>query len=360
MKFYCAYLPQFHKNKKNTFHWGKNFTDWETTKKAKKLFKTHNQPKKPGNLGEYNLLNKNILKKHANLMKKSGIDAFGLYHYHFDKNSYALEKPLKIISKHKDINFRYFLFWVNADWTKSWVGDDKTIIYKQNDSLEHAVSVVKNSVRYIKDKRYERINGRPIFIIYDCSKFDLKLFKLRVNKILRKNLIKKIFIIGLINQKNNNNNLKNCDAVINWPPDSLFLGKIKNALRKFLPIKILEIENIFKFCSTIDYSRYLNLFNYSLLNLTNKYSNIIPTYITSWDNTPRYGVRGILLKNVRADIFFEKVKFIIPYLKKKRTKAIFFKAWNEWAEGNVIENSAEHKDNFIKNIKKLKNFVIKK
>ena len=139
----------------------------------------------------------------------------------------------------------------------------------------------------------------------------------------------------------------------------MFLGKIKNALRKFLPIKILEIENIFKFCSTIDYSRYLNLFNCSLLNLTNKYSNIIPTYITSWDNTPRYGVRGILLKNVRADIFFEKVKFIIPYLKKKRTKAIFFKAWNEWAEGNVIENSAEHKDNFIKNIKKLKNFVIK-
>ena len=48
----------------------------------------------------------------------------------------------------------------------------------------------------------------------------------------------------------------------------------------------------------MDYDRYLDIFNYKLLGLINKYSNIIPTYVTSWDNTPRYGVRGILLKNV--------------------------------------------------------------
>ena len=354
MRFYCAYLPQFHPTKKNSVYWGKNFTDWDTTRRAKRLYKEHLQPKKPGNLGEYILTNKKILKKHSKLMKRSGIDAFALYHYHFDKNTFALDKPLKIISKNKDINFRYFLFWVNSNWTKSWIGDDKTIIYNQNNSLEHAISVVKNAIKYMKDRRYEKINGRPIFTIYDCSQFNMKLFKLRVNKILKKNHIKKIFLITTINSAKKNNDFIYCDAVINWPPDSLFLGKIKNFLRKFLPIHILKIKNIFKFCSVIDYDRYLDIFNHKLLGLINKYSNIIPTYITSWDNTPRYGVRGILLKNVSADIFFNKIKSIIPHLKKRKIKAIFFKAWNEWAEGNVIENSAEHKDNFINNIKKIK------
>jgi hypothetical protein len=353
MKFYCAYLPQFHPTKRNSRFWGKNFTDWVTTREAKKLFKGHMQPKHPGNLGEYNLLDKKILKKHSILMKNSGIDAFAIYYYHFDKNLLALEKPLKIIIKNKDIKFKYFIFWTNTNWTKSWIGEDKVIIYKQNNSLEHAISVVENAIKFIKDGRYEKIDGRPVFAIYDCSKFNLKLFKSKVNKILQNNSIKNIFIIGNLSSVSKQD-LKDCDAVINWPPDSLLLGKTKNFLRKYLPTYILRLEIVFKFCSTIDFSLYLNLFNLKILNLLKKHSNLIPTYVTSWDNTPRYGVRGILLKNVSADIFFDKVKSIVPHFKKRKVKAIFFKAWNEWAEGNVIEHSAEYKNSFIKNIKKLK------
>jgi hypothetical protein len=52
--------------------------------------------------------------------------------------------------------------------------------------------------------------------------------------------------------------------------------------------------------------------------------------------------------------FYNKIKNILPALKQKGTKAIFIKAWNEWAEGNVIENSARYKNNYMNIIKKLK------
>jgi hypothetical protein len=354
MKIYCAYLPQFHPTNANDYFWEKNFTDWVTTKRAIKIYKGHNQPLLPGNLKEYSLLEKKILKKHSYLMKKSGIDAFAVYYYHFDKNVFTLDKPLKIIKKNKDINFKFFLYWVNSDWTKSWIGEDKTIIFKQNNSLRHALTVIKNSIGYLKDSRYEKIDGRPIFVIHDTSKFDLKIFRIKANKILHKKKIKKLFIIGNLNYLNKKKDLHYCDAVINWPPDSLFLGKIKNFFRKYFPLNILRIEKIFKFCSVQDYKKYLDLLNNHISKLLDKHSNLIPAFISNWDNTPRYGVRGFLLDNVRPEIFYSKIKDILPKLKQKKTKAIFIKAWNEWAEGNVIENSARYKNNYMNIIKKLK------
>ena len=354
MKFYCAYLPQFHESKRNNFFWGKGFTDWVTTRRGKKLYKGHNQPLLPGNLKEYSLLQKKILIKHSNLMKSSGIDAFAVYYFHFDKNIFTLDKPLKIIKKHKDINFKFFLYWVNSDWTKAWIGEDNKIIFKQNNSLRHALAVIKNSIGYLKDSRYEKIDDRPIFVIHDTSKFDLKVFKIKANKILHKNKIKNLFIIGNLNYLNKKKDLVNCDAVINWPPDSLFLGKIKNFVRKYFPLSILRIEKIFKFISVQDYKKYLDLLNNHITKLLDKHSNLIPTFIANWDNTPRYGVRGFLLDNVRPVFFYNKIKNILPVLKQKKTKAIFIKAWNEWAEGNVIENSARYKNNYINIINKLK------
>jgi hypothetical protein len=358
MKIYCAYLPQFHPTKRNDLFWGKGFTDWVTTRKAKKLYKGHKQPLKPGNLKEYNLLDKKILKKHSSLMSKCGIDAFALYHYHFDNNIFALNEPLKIIKKNKDIKFKFFLYWVNSDWTKSWIGEDKKIIFKQNNSLRHALSVIKNSVTYFKDSRYEKIDDRPLFAINDTSKFDIKMFKEKANKILKKNGVKNLFIIANLNYLNKNIDFNFCDAVINWPPDSLFLGKVKNFLRKFLPKSVLSVESLFKFCCTQDYKKYLNILNNHILSLLEKHPTLMPTFMTNWDNTPRYGVKGFLLENVQPKFFYKKIAMIIPKLKEKKTRAIFIKAWNEWAEGNVIENSARYKDKYMDIIKKIKEITL--
>lgn len=354
MKIYCAYLPQFHRTEKNDFFWGRGFTDWTSTKKAKRLFKGHKQPLKPGILGEYNLLNKKILKIHSKMMNDAGIDAFGVYYYHFKKKLFALNEPLKIIKKNNDINFKFFLYWVNSDWTKSWIGKDKVIIYKQDDSLRHAIKVVENAISYFKDDRYEKIDNRPIFIIHEPYKFNLKKFKLKTNKLLKKKKLRQLYLVGNLNYIKNKSDIKLFDEVINWPPDSLFLGKFKNFLRILLPEFILKFEVIFKYCSIKDYKEYLTKLTHRILILSKTYKNFSPSLITNWDNTPRYFLRGILLKNVNPDYFYKKVLSIIPELKKNNTTFIFIKAWNEWAEGNVIEHSQKYKYKFIKVIKKLK------
>lgn len=339
MKVFAFYLPQFHPCDANNEFWEDGFTDWVTTYSAKPLFNGHNQPINSTTLGKYDLTDPCVIKKQAELAKEHGIDGFAIYHYWFDENKRALEKPIEIIRKNKNIDIEYYISWVNCNWTKSWVGEDRIVIREQKYSFELFNVLIEDSIKHFQDERYLKINGNPVFYIHSPKDFDVNKFILLMKeKALNAGFNNVSFIAPEIHVKDEQKSL--FDRLISYPPGDYWSKKDRNKIKlwNYTTSKIPSLRNssfMFKYLKNIDYSKYVNNYFVHIESKINK--NFIPTIMQSWDNTPRYKYNGFVFKNATPENNYELYKKILKLSSDVGCDFILLKAWNEWAEGNVLE-----------------------
>ena len=112
----ALYLPQFHPVPENDKFWGKGFTEWTNVAKAKPLFRGHNQPRIPADLGFYDLRLPEISEAQAELAKEAGIEGFCYWHYWFGNGKQVLDMPFERTVNSGKPDFPFCLGWANHDW----------------------------------------------------------------------------------------------------------------------------------------------------------------------------------------------------------------------------------------------------
>ncbi len=167
VKTIAFFLPQFHTFPENEEWWGKGFTEWVNTKKARPRFKGHYQPREPHpDIGYYDLSEVEALSRQVKLAKQHGIYGFCFYYYWFSGKR-LMEKPVDLLLNNPDLDFPFCFCWANENWTRAWDGLEKEIIMKQQYKDDDADKFILELKRYIDDKRYIRINGKPVIIVYN-------------------------------------------------------------------------------------------------------------------------------------------------------------------------------------------------
>lgn len=349
------YLPQFYPTPENDEWWQPGFTEWTNVGKAKPLFKGHYQPRVPADLGYYDLRVPETREKQAALAREAGIEGFCYWHYWFNGRR-LLDRVFREVVESGKPDFPFCLCWANHSWwSKSWIpnGDDKLLVEQTYGGVEDYTRHFYELLPAFKDHRYIRIEGKPIFGIFDVNFKDFQTFKDTWNKLAKQNGLKEFYFWGLCQQEYLVQNAKGNgfeNIVLDVLVDAHFYSDSK--LRRWWGL--FKCKH-FKRPYVVNYGKYVE---YSINKLGSKYktcSEIIPCIEPGFDHSPRSNTRGTVFDSATPRKWGELCNNTIKMIQESsihKEKIMFIKAWNEWGEGNYMEPDLRYGKDFINELGK--------
>jgi len=332
MKKFAIFLPQFYETKENNKWWGKGFTEWVSVRNAKPLYKGHLQPKLPLE-GYYNMLDKETMENQADLMHKYKIDGMVYYHYYFD-GKLLLEKPAENLLKWKDIKEPFFFCWANHTWYKAVDGKKEVLIEQTYGDIKSWEKHFKYLLPFFKDSRYEKKDNKPIFMIFMPDFKEKEEMFSYFNKRCIEEGFDGIFIIETI--KTIDGLTKDAYKFLRIPDTyvNLYERKRKYSIyRLFKKIRfILSTKGMTKYVLKYDGNKLIDL----AIKTYKKDEKVFHGLFFEWDNTPRHKGRGYIIKPIDKAHFDKYMDTI------KDDEYVFINAWNEWAEGMMLEPTKEN------------------
>nr|WP_042671073.1 glycoside hydrolase family 99-like domain-containing protein [Methylobacterium sp. B34] len=345
------YLPQFHPIPENDRFWGAGFTEWTNVAKAKPLFRGHVQPRLPRELGFYDLRLPIIREQQAELALSNGIEGFCYWHYWLGGGRRVLERPFQEVLESGTPKMPFSLAWANHSWTGVWSGSPNKILLEQTypgqqDEVDH----FNWAIRAFEDQRYQRVEGKPIFFVFAPHELpNATAFIEHWRELAIKSGLPGIFFVGFADRRDEAGRyttkaLQSFDAVVPHPPHDYIRDRNRSVTGKLSKLilsrdfrKIIPHEFFGRSRRPMRY-RYSQAVRTAFHDLPQG-DRFLPCIMPGWDNTPRSGVDGVVFENATPDLFAEYLEKAIRIVNANPPdrRIVFVKAWNEWAEGNILE-----------------------
>jgi hypothetical protein len=148
-----------------------------------------------------------------------------------------LEKPLDLYLENVNIDFPFCICWANENWTRTWDGLQNDILISQEHTLENDKNFIHDLIPYLKDRRYLKINGQPIILVYKIKLFENSKATAKYWKdYCEKNGIGVPYLVAVESSEILNPNDFGFDATVQFPPLEKEYDMI-NYKKKFLNIE---------------------------------------------------------------------------------------------------------------------------
>lgn len=340
--YWPAYHPDKRFNEINVFPDGKG--EWEAIYKAKPKFVGHEVPKMPL-WGYEDESDPAVMSKKISAAVDHGIDIMIFDWYWYDNRPF-LEDALNegFLKAPNSTDMKFCLMWANHDHNSYLdpANPDKSKVYwhggVDRNIFEGMVEHIIND--YFKQANYYKINGEPVFSIYELSTF--------ING-----------IGGAEKAKEALDYFRRKTIEAGFPGlhlQAILWGTIPSSIQD-VPGDPIETQN-----ETLEYFGFKSMTNYQWCHFIPAKGDYFdwgakaiakwdewdqtfsvaycPHVSIGWDSNPRFPVKKQdLVVNTKPEyfqIYLQKAKEYIDQ-HPNQPKLITINAWNEWAEGSYLE-----------------------
>lgn len=327
VRLVAFYLPQFHPIPENDAWWGKGFTEWTNVARARPLFVGHQQPRRPSDLGYYDLRVPEVREQQAALARGYGIHGFCYYYYWFGGRR-LLSRPLDEMLSTGRPDFPFCLCWANENWTRRWDGAEHEVLIRQDHSPESDVRFILDALPILRDPRYIHYDGKPVLLVYRAGILqDAKRTTDTWRETCRAHGVPEIHLVaaqtfGLIDPTP-----LGFDAAVEFPPHGIAGHRLDHEVVGLDPAFEGKIHD------------YRDAVDCSLHRPPQPY-RMHRGVMVSWDNTPRRRLQAHVWQHGTPEAYGQWLRGVIESSgcdPSDPEPLVFVNAWNEWAEGAHLE-----------------------
>lgn len=323
------YLPQFHPVPENDAWWGPGFTEWRNVARALPQFEGHAQPRLPGDLGFYDLRVPDVMAAQARLAREYGVGAFCTYFYWFAGKT-LLEAPLRRWLNDPALDLPIALCWANENWSRRWDGRADDILIGQAHSAEDDLAFIAYVADYLRDPRYLRVDGRPMLLVYRPGLLpDPAATAARWRDWCRTHGVGEIHLAYVQSFDRVPPASIGFDAAVAFPPNNTSLRPITGTQRLLNPHYRGDVLDWRELAA-------------DAMSAPDPAYRLYPGVNPGWDNEARRSGRGRTYIHATPRGFERWTRHAIETARRRSPTAplVFVNAWNEWAEGAVLEPDA--------------------
>jgi glycosyltransferase involved in cell wall biosynthesis/GT2 family glycosyltransferase len=328
VRILAFYLPQYHPIPENDEWWGKGFTEWRNVIRGQPRFVGHYQPHLPGELGFYDLRVPEVQARQVELAKLYGIAGFVFYFYWFGGRR-LLERPLLHYLADPGLDLRFCLCWANESWSRRWDGRDRDVLMPQIHSPADDLAFIEYVTTYFTDRRYIRVGGRPLLIVYRPDLFpNARETAERWRSWCRTRGVGDIFLAYTQSFESKDPTDYGFDAAVEFPPNNTAPRDVTKQ------VELLGSDFggiVYDWGVYPQRSRSYAMPGYKLFRGVNP----------SWDNEARRPNRGATFYGSSPGGYREwlenAIEDTVTRFSDHDERLVFVNAWNEWAEGAHLE-----------------------
>jgi lipopolysaccharide biosynthesis protein len=335
------YLPQFHPFPENDRWWGTGFTEWQNVTAAHPIYPGHEQPLLPSDLGFYDLRLDSVRDAQQDLATAFGIEGF-MYYYYWFAGKRLMSMPIEKLAAGSTPK-TFCLMWANENWTRRWDGRQSDLLIGQDYDEVPATEFIEDVMDFLRDPRYLTVDGRKVISVYRISQIpDFPAVLEHWRRRAREEGVGELLLVN-VDVAKEFDGLDRAAATAGL--DGTHWFPPHNAKWDWIDYGDLGADAEFRG----------NLLSYGSLvrdaekRLERLEPGTYPAVMVNFDNTAR--------RQWGADVWhgsnpytFRRWLAATAHAVEHRTpeqRLVFCNAWNEWAEGAVLEPTVRHGNGYL-------------